>query len=308
MAAIRIKKSTIVRLQLSGLRLGFGLLERVAPTLGGRLAYRLWLRVPPPRPPGSVPSGGAAFTVTSQGATIRGHVWGDGPVVYLVHGWGGRGSQFGPIAEPLIRAGFRVVIFDGPSHGASDAGPSGPGRTHGVELGQALDAVVARFGPAHAVVAHSLGALATLLAWRYGWLGTERLMLLAPMDRLSTVLDQLVRTLGAGPRTSRAIGDHTRRMVGLDIEDVDVPKMITQLPSMPITIMHDPSDRVTSYASSLAVSETVDGVELITLHGLGHQRMLQDPGVVSAVAAFVREELPAADVDAGHGADWAASA
>lgn len=308
MASNRFQKSTIVRLRQAGLHLVFGLLERVAPRLGGRLAYRLWLRVPPVRPPGPVPSGGEDFTVRSQGSTIRGHWWGDGPVVYLVHGWGGRGSQFGAIAEPLIRAGHRVVIFDGPSHGDSEPGPSGPGRSHGVELGHALDAVVARFGPAHTVVAHSLGAVAALLTWRYGWLGVERLVLLAPMDRLTTVFDLLVRTLGAGPKTAEAIRTHTRDMVGLDVEDVDLAKMITQLPPMPIKIMHDVGDRVTSYPSSLALSEMRDDIELITLRGLGHQRMLQDPGVINGVASFVRQEQPRGEWEPGEEAGMAASA
>lgn len=308
MASNRFRKSTIVRLQQQGLHLVFGLLERVAPTLGGRLAYRLWLRVPRVRPAGPVPSGGEDFTVRSQGSTIRGHSWGDGPVVYLVHGWGGRGSQFGAIAEPLIRAGFRVVIFDGPSHGDSEPGPSGPGRSHGVELGRALDDVVARFGPAHAVVAHSLGAVATLLAWQYGWLGAERLLLLAPMDRLTTALDFLVRTLGAGPKTAEAICAHIREVIGIDVEDIDLAKMITQLPPMPIKIMHEVGDRVTSYPSSLTLSETRDDIELITLHGLGHQRMLKDPGVVSGVASFVRQDQPRDDWDPGEEAGMAATA
>ena len=41
------------------------------------------------------------FEVESLGAAVRGHVWGEGPVVYLVHGWGGRGSQLASFVEPL---------------------------------------------------------------------------------------------------------------------------------------------------------------------------------------------------------------
>ena len=44
-------------------------------------------------PPTRLPGGGEAFEVESLGAAVRGHVWGAGPVVYLVHGWGGRGPS-----------------------------------------------------------------------------------------------------------------------------------------------------------------------------------------------------------------------
>ena len=97
-------------------------------------------------------------------------MWGSGPVAYLVHGWGGNGSQLAAFVRPLLAEGFRVVLFDAPAHGDSEPGPAGPGRTHGVEFGKALDAVFAKFGPAEAVIAHSLGAISTYLTLRFGWL------------------------------------------------------------------------------------------------------------------------------------------
>ena len=72
--------------------------------------------------------------------------------------------QFGAMVAPLVEAGHRVVMFDAPAHGDSDHGPAGPGRTNGVEFAKALDAVFCRFGPAEAVVAHSMGTISTYLA------------------------------------------------------------------------------------------------------------------------------------------------
>ena len=161
------------------------------------------------------------FEVESLDAVVRGHVWGAGPVVYLVHGWGGRGSQLASFVEPLLAGGFRVVMFDAPAHGDSDHGPAGPGRTHGVEFGKALDAVFARFGPAHAVVAHSLGAISTYLALRFGWLSTGRLVLLAPMVAAVPLFDQFQQTLGFGARTRRAFDRHLHEFVGIPMAEFD---------------------------------------------------------------------------------------
>ena len=88
----------------------------------------------------------------------------------------------------------------------------GHGRTHGVEFGKALDAVFARFGPAHAVIAHSLGTISTYLALRFGWLCTERLVLLAPMVEAVSLFDQFQRALGFGRRTRRAFDRDARRL------------------------------------------------------------------------------------------------
>ncbi|HEX5771250.1 MAG TPA: alpha/beta hydrolase, partial [Nocardioidaceae bacterium] len=94
--------------------------EILAPRVGARVATRLWLTLPPPARGGELPPGGEPFEVSSQRSRVRGRVWGDGPVVYLVHGWGGRASQFAAFVEPLVAAGHTVVAFDGLSHGDSD--------------------------------------------------------------------------------------------------------------------------------------------------------------------------------------------
>src|SRR2546423_5499989 len=85
--------------------------------------------------------------------------WGFGPTVLLVHGWEGRGSQLGAFIEPLVAAGLSVVAFDAPGHGDS------PGsRLYLTDHADALDAVARAIGPVHAVIAHSFGVAAMLLA------------------------------------------------------------------------------------------------------------------------------------------------
>ena len=89
----RPQKSTIVRFQNQARRALFRAADLLAPNLAGRIARDIWFTVPPRLAATPLPEGGRPFEVESLGAVVRGHVWGDGPVVYLVHGWGGRGSQ-----------------------------------------------------------------------------------------------------------------------------------------------------------------------------------------------------------------------
>jgi len=281
------KKSTIVRFKNVARRSFFSTADRVAPRIAGRIARDLWFGLPPALTPTPLPAGGEPFEVTSLGAAVRGRVWGAGPVVYLVHGWGGLGSQLTAYVETLVDAGHRVVLFDAPAHGASDPGPSGPGRTHGVELGRALDAVAARFGPAHAVVAHSLGATATYLTLRYGWLGTERLVLLAPMVEAATLFDAFQAALGFGERTRRAFDREVDRYVGVAVEEFDIRVQAAYVDPVPTLIVHDRQDRQTAYSSSVELADTLPDARLVTTDGLGHRRILRDPAVVAQVVAFL---------------------
>jgi pimeloyl-ACP methyl ester carboxylesterase len=258
--------------------------------MAGRIARDLWFTVPPLLPATPLPAGGEAFEVESSGSVVRGHAWGTGPAVYLVHGWGGRGSQLAAYVEPLVAAGFRVVMFDAPAHGDSEAGPAGPGRTHGVEFGRALDAAFARFGPAEAVIAHSLGTVSTYLTLRYGWLSTRRLVLLAPMVSAAPLFDQFQRALGFGSRTRRAFDRLVDEFVGIPVEEFDAVYQAAQVDPVPTLVVHDRGDRQTPYADAVRLVGSLPDARLVTTDGLGHRRILKDAAVVREVLTFLREE------------------
>jgi len=287
MTIAAFRKSTIVRVRNVGLRFFYRSADVVAPRLAGRLARDLWFTLPPrlagtPLPPGAEP-----FSVAVRGAQVRGHVFGEGPVVYLVHGWGGLGSQLAAFVEPLVATGHRVVLFDAPSHGDSDPGAAGPRRTHGVELGQALDAVFARFGPAEAVVAHSLGAVSTYLALRFGWLGTERLVLIAPMVDAESLFDQFQAALGFGSRTRRAFDRQVDDFVGIPVAEFDAIVQSSHVDPVPTLVVHDRRDRQTPYADAERLVDALPEARLVTTEGLGHRRILRDSAVVAEVVEFV---------------------
>jgi len=283
-----LQKSTIVRLRNQLLRAGFRYAEHVAPGRAGRGACHLWFTAPPRMAVGSLPEGGAPFEVEAQGHAVRGLVWGDDhlPTVYLMHGWGGRGAQFAAMVTPLVEAGHRVVLFDAPAHGDSDHGPAGPGRTNGVEFGKALDAVFCRFGPAQAVVAHSMGTISTYLALRFGWLGTERLVLIAPMVEASSLFDQFQAALGFGPRVRTAFDRAVDEFVGVPVAEFDARVQAGHVAARPTLVITDRGDRQTAYADVVDLAETIKA-PLITTEGLGHRKILRDPAVVQRVVEFV---------------------
>jgi alpha-beta hydrolase superfamily lysophospholipase len=73
--------------------------------------------------------------------------------------WSGRGIQFHRFIEPLVKAGYTAIAFDGPAHGSSD------GRN--TSYFEFTDVVRAFFDPElglhiRGVVAHSFGAAAAI--------------------------------------------------------------------------------------------------------------------------------------------------
>lgn len=285
------QKSTIGRIvksgQLIAMRTAFGTLERLAPGLGARWATDLWLTVPrfhgrtrPDIPPGT------HFTTTVRDRRIRGTSWGTGPTIYLVHGWGGARTQLLPLVTPLVAAGHKVVTFDAFSHGASDPGELGPRRTTIPEMARALTAVAGEHGHPHAVIAHSAGASSTFYALRDG-LRPDRLVFLAPMAQPTDLTKVFAATLGFGERIRTRLMHRVGEKAGAPWSDFDMPTMVTRITPPPLLTVHDPADRETRYADSVALANAWPDAELVTVTGLGHWRLLRDPATITRTVDFV---------------------
>ena len=59
---------------------------------------------------------------------------------------------------------------------------------------------------------------------------------------------------------------------------------------LPALVIHAPDDREVSTDHALRYAKAGDHVRLHWVEGLGHRRILSDPGVVSSAVAFVGEQ------------------
>jgi pimeloyl-ACP methyl ester carboxylesterase len=165
-----------------------------------------------------------------------------------------------------------------------------------VEFGKALDAVAAKFGPAYAIVAHSMGAAAAALAIEHGWLATERLVLIAPVVDVASFIPDFQRRLGFGRRTLRRLEHRVVGRVGLAVEDMDLARLLDLDPPALVAV-HDREDTETPYDASRRLINRWRDARLVTTHGLGHNRILRDPAVVRTVVDHL-VVAPAADLGA----------
>ena len=103
--------------------------------------------------------------------------WGQGPPVLLVHGWGSRAAHFEALIVALEERGFQAVGFDAPNHGRS-----GGTLCSAPAVAAAIRAAAAQEGSFKAVVARSLGVVATALELdRSLEAGSQKLILTPPV-------------------------------------------------------------------------------------------------------------------------------
>jgi pimeloyl-ACP methyl ester carboxylesterase len=270
----------------------FGLLERFAPVVGSRLAVEMWCTPPVMDASLKMPPGVGAGTPVEavwDGHRVAGASWGEGPPVYLVHGWGGCQAHLGVFIKPLVAAGHRVIAFDLPSHNDSGPGALAPGRATIVECARAVKAFVDTHGSARAIVGHSLGAKAAALAVAEG-AQVERMVFLAPMGDFSLYLNTFAARHGFGPRIRAGLHRRLDRRLGIPLFDTDIAAAAARIDHPPLLLVHDPDDPDSPHWTSERIVEVWPGSTLVTTRGLGrlaHYRILRHRPAIDAALDFI---------------------
>jgi pimeloyl-ACP methyl ester carboxylesterase len=294
---LRAEKSTIVRSETkrSGARkppwiAALGMLDRYWPEAAARISFDLFLRPRRyPRPARELEALGTARlilvptdrTLHAGPEPLRAWVWGDdGPLVLLVHGWQGRGAQLSSFVPPLLAAGFRVATFDAPAHGDT------PGtRSSLFSFRDSVTAMHDALGPFHAIVSHSMGGAAVILAASERPIAS-RYALICPPNDVRDFTAELTKALGLSEATRAAVHRRLERTFGQKLESIRGPALVRDR-TEPLLLVHDRGDKEVPFDRGEAIAAAWPGAELHATDGLGHRRILQDANVIAKVVSHV---------------------
>jgi pimeloyl-ACP methyl ester carboxylesterase len=285
------KNSTTVRSLFSGL-------QAFSPTLAAELAAAAMFRTSRRRPEQwetGLSARAEQLLVDGPTGPLAVQRWGRGPLVLLVHGWNGCGTQLGAFVDPLVQAGFQVVAFDAPGHGESAGSTSSL-----LEFANAFDAVVDMtkpfFQPLAAIIAHSMGGSAVTYALSRAQarphtclepgVNSPRLVFIAPPIDMRDLVTTVAAELGLSSRTQHALEDALERRVGRRMEELHALRLAPSMKA-PLLVLHDEQDRAVPVACGESLARAWPGAELRKTQGLGHNRILRDPSTIAAVVAYV---------------------
>jgi len=263
--------------------------QRLWPTLAVRAASRLFGTPLPPKwlsrgAPWDAtwrveqwPFEDANITVYSQAAAPH------GPIVLLIHGWGGHARQMLPLAEALAQRGLRPVLVEMPAHGHSAGSVSNL-----PQFARAIDYAAARLlqegHRLRAVVAHSLAANAAAYAASRG-LAIERLVLLAPPASPRDYTRYFAHVFGLSETTRAAMQKRIEAREGILMPQFE-PDAVGSRIRVPTLVVHDRDDSINRFADGQAYTHAIRGAQLVATQGLGHRRILKDAEVLGKVAIF----------------------
>jgi pimeloyl-ACP methyl ester carboxylesterase len=263
--------------------------DQVAPGLAARLAIHLFFtplptkrssrgRVPPAWQLERLNTGREGFALLrlrSARPAAAGR-----PRVLLVHGWAGDALQMCPLAEALAGAGFEPILMDLPAHGRSVGW-----RCTMPQIVRSLFAAQARLGPLDAIVAHSMGAVASLHAMANG-LHAQRLVALAPSSPPDSVLRWFGEAFGLRQPLLARMRARIETSEETALHQFEAPWLGARVKA-PVLLVHDRADRLAPVSNSEVLLRALPAAQLCATEGLSHRRILGDARVIERVVAHV---------------------
>lgn len=220
--------------------------------------------------------------IARQDGRVRLYRFGaSGPPVVLVHGWGGSVASFSPWIDPLKRLGFMPVLLDLPAHGASSGR-----RTHAPQVASALLAVQSQLGPFAALIGHSFGGFAGLVAVMRG-LETRRLVLVNAPTEPDVLIRGFQARLGLSGRLADAIRARCSDSLGLVFDELD-PAGWPGGPGRSLLLIHDEEDARVEAGQGRRLAAAWPEARLLATRGLGHTRILANARVIDVACGFLR--------------------
>jgi len=213
-------------------------------------------------------------------------LWGEGPLVVMMHGWSGSGAQFRKLIPGLVSAGYQVAAFDAPAHG------NNPGKhTHLLEFVNTLLGIQKQVGPVHTLMAHSFGGMAAMMASQRG-LAVEQMVLFGPHLDVNEIHQSYSELLNLNPELSKRfrdkIGARMAEIIGFDdVWNIFTPENLLKDREFGGLLIYDTQDEEIPLSQFKAVARFWGGSQVIETEGLGHHLILKDASVIEKVLKFM---------------------
>lgn len=265
----------------------FSLLEKVSPRLAAKLALRFFLRpfrFPLPNREKEADESANIFKIRVENNEVAIYEWGEGPAIWVLHGWSGRATQLGTIIKELVQIGYKVYGIDAPGHGKSSGVKSSV-----LLFESALQELNRLKGPPSAYIGHSLGGAVGFLALRNG-IELKKIVSIGAPSIPDEIMKEFILKIGLKEKSFKYLERAFEKKFKQPFTNFTVLKWVQPPPEIPVLIIHDKDDKDAPFHHAEKLKEYLPNAEFFVTQGLGHNRILRDKEVIKKVISFITEK------------------
>jgi esterase/lipase len=214
---------------------------------------------------------------------IQTYKWGNGTKkALLIHGWGGRASNFGAIIPELTKNNYTVISFDGPCHGESTKK-----KTSFFEMSDLVKLFLKK-DKYDLIITHSMGTVLTFTAMNSIKYKVNQMIVLTSPSKFLEFIDLAVTQFGLTNKTTRLLINKIRKTTTeYDPITLDAESIVKDIEMKNVTFIHDKFDKVIPIEKTKNVSSFIKNSKLIEIEGTGHFKMLWSKKVVKIIEELI---------------------
>ncbi len=222
-------------------------------------------------------------TLDFKGFDICLYEWGGtGETILLIHGWEGQAGNFSDFIPKLLKKGYRIIAFDGPSHGFSSKGA-----TSLFEFTELVELLIRKFNPKK-LISHSFGGVATTFALGENPdIKIDKYVLLTTPDKFRERISDVSEKVGIHDKVKERLIKRVEETYDINVDKMNVSEYVKSASVKNALIIHDKNDRVIPIRQSRNVHENWDVSSFIEIEGTGHFRILRTGFVIEEVLNFL---------------------
>lgn len=211
-------------------------------------------------------------------------IWGQGPTVLLVHGWGGRAAQMAPLAMGLAAVGFQAVAFDLSGHGESTEPVASWGNFFRdiAEVSYALGALFAFVG-------HSAGGLALMASRQIAHIQAQRHVCICAPAYPHPPVQAIDKQLNPGVALLNRYRDLLAQQFHSSWPALERGEAFAGA-GQETLLIYDHSDRYIPHAEGDRIKSWCPATILVKTDGHGHSRILSSQQLSQLVTDFLKKE------------------
>jgi pimeloyl-ACP methyl ester carboxylesterase len=209
-------------------------------------------------------------------------IWGQGPLVIFVHGWGGRAAQWAPLALQISKLGFRAVALDVTGHGDSPKWHTGYDYFLNdiAELSWKLNEEV------YAYVGHSSGAL-TMMAARALWgIRAQRYACICAPSFPYPLINVVQKRLNLRPSVLENYKAYIAEQFECTWQELQSGCAYASAGADTL-LFYDETDGFVNHSEGDKLLALCSGAELVKTKGYNHQKILAAPELARTLGVFL---------------------